>query len=296
MGREVLTLVVAGVKRIGKSNETLRLMVEEYIVPKGRKKARKALIVDINNEYGQYKIYSSRVPYGLTPRSDENGTFYIPRIRRIAIKDIIKFSDPYYPAEIRRVVPKINDNGTFANNDELIANIVKILNDFRGGAMLMEDLNSVFGDSLPIEISGILTNNAHRDCDLIMHVQSIGRLLPKMRQNTNIVRMHFQLDSVDESRDKLKEHYEIFKIAQLIVNTQYYGGNRRYFVWIDRDNFKIRGNINEFQIESAIREYISVTPSTMKALLVKKDDNGKGVYTYPQALKLKIKDLWSKYF
>lgn len=296
MSREVLTLVVAGVKRIGKSNESLRMLVEDYITPKGKKKARKALLVDINDEYGKYKIYSNRIPYGLRPMSDENGNYYIYPIRRIAIKDVILFSNPNYKAEIRRVVPKINDNGTFADPDQLIDNIVKILKDFRGGALLIEDLNVVFGDSLPLVISGLLTNNAHRDCDLIMHVQSIGRMLPKIRQNTNIVRMHYQLDSVDESKEKLKTHYPIFKIAQIIVNEQYFAGNTRYYVWIERDKFKIMGNITPEQKERAVKEYLSVTPQELKPLLIKKDDNGKAVYSYNDALKSKLNELINKYF
>lgn len=294
--RETLTIGVIGVKRIGKSNETLRLLVEEYTKQTERKKARKALLIDINNEYGKYKIFSQTPPPGHQLYKDSSGgIYYIHPIRRIAIKDITLFS-AIPKVEIRRVVPTINDDGSFATEEQLVDNIFNVFQSFRGGALMIEDFNVIFGDSLPKKIAGLLTNNGHRDVDLIYSIQSAGRMLPKLLQNTNIVRFHHQLDSIDESKEKLKAHYEIFKIAQILVDKQYYNDNKRFFVNVDRDNFKIKGKYSQKMLMDAIHEYVMETPSITKKYERRRDESGKKAFTYEQAVSIVKKDLFEKYF
>jgi hypothetical protein len=142
--------------------------------------------------------------------------------------------------------------------------IVKMMMEFRGGCLFIDDLNTVFGDSLPKKVSGFFSNNAHRDCDILMQMQSVGRVLPKMWQNTNAVRFHKQLDSVKSSKAKLKDDYEIFLLAEKLVNFQYANGNKRFFVWVDKDENKIRGAFNKAMFERAIIDYLEENPSVLR--------------------------------
>jgi len=174
--------------------------------------------------------------------------------------------------------------------------IVKMMQEFRGGCLFIEDLNTVFGDSLPKKVSAFFTNNAHRDCDIIIQMQSIGRILPKMWQNAQVIRFHSQLDSVDQSKEKLKEDYEIFKIAQLMVNFQYEAGNIRFFVWVDKEDKKIRGAYSRQMFRKAVMDFLEENQ-----YLVKKEANridfatNKKKYTPEQALQVVVEKLFREY-
>ena len=278
MARETKLIVVAGRKRIGKSNETLRMLIYEYI---SGAYPRKVLIFDPNNEYGSYELFA-------------NGTKSIVRVPVLGHNDILKFNKQKM-VEIRRIVP-INAYGHPLAPEEQDTLIVKMMTEFRGGCLWIEDLNTVFGDSLPKKVSGFFSNNAHRDCDIVMQMQSIGRVLPKMWQNTQLVRFHAQLDSVDQSKEKLKEDYEIFKIAQLMVDFQYNTGNKRFFVWIDKEDKKIRGAYSRKMFDKAIMEYLEENASLVKKEINRTDYiTGKKKYEPTQALNVVKARLYKEY-
>jgi len=265
--RETKLIVVSGRKRIGKSNETLRMLYNEYT--RGQY-ARKVLIFDPNNEYGAYELY-------------DRGVKRVVRVPLLGHNDILSFNKQKL-IEIRRIVP-INQYGQPLTPDEQDFLIVKMMQEFRGGCLFIEDLNTVFGDSLPKRVSAFFTNNAHRDCDIVIQLQSIGRILPKMWQNTQVIRFHAQLDSVDQSKNKLKEDYEIFKIAQLMVNFQYENGNIRFFVFVDKEDKKIRGAYSRAMFEKAVMDYLGENDGLVKKEMNKVDFNtGKKRYTPKDAL------------
>jgi len=278
MARETQLIIVAGRKRIGKSNETLRQLLYNYV--RGEN-ARKVLIFDPNNEYGAYELYV-------------NGTKQIIRVPVLGHNDILKFNKQRL-VEMRRIVP-INAYGYPLEPEAQDELIVKMMSEFRGGCLWIEDLNVVFGDSLPKKVSGFFSNNAHRDCDIIMQMQSIGRVLPKMWQNCQKVRFHAQLDSVDQSKDKLKEDYEIFKIAQLMVDFQYNSGNERFFVWIDKEDKKIRGAYSRKMFDKAVMDYLEENESLVKKELRRTDYlTNKKKYTPAQALEVAKSRLYKEY-
>jgi len=276
--RETKLIVVTGRKRIGKSNETLRLLYEEYI--RGAH-GRKVIIFDPNNEYGAYELYA-------------RGKKIVVNVPVLGHNDILKFNKQKV-VEIRRIVPIDSFGKPLApeDQDDLI---VKMMQEFRGGCLFIEDLNTVFGDSLPKKVSAFFTNNAHRDCDIIIQMQSIGRILPKMWQNAQVIRFHSQLDSVDQSKEKLKEDYEIFKIAQLMVNFQYEAGNIRFFVWVDKEDKKIRGAYSRQMFRKAVMDFLEENQ-----YLVKKEANridfatNKKKYTPEQALQVVVEKLFREY-
>ena len=279
MARETQLIVVAGRKRIGKSNETLRMLIYDYI--RGEH-ARKVLIFDPNNEYGAYEMYV-------------NGQKAVVRVPVLGHNDILKFNKQRM-VEMRRIVP-INAYGYPLEPEAQDELIVKMMSEFRGGCLWIEDLNVVFGDSLPKKVSGFFSNNAHRDCDIIMQMQSIGRILPKMWQNCQKVRFHAQLDSVDQSKDKLREDYEIFKIAQLMVDFQYNSGNQRFFVWVDKEDKKIRGAYSRKMFDKAIMDYLEENQGLVKKEVNRIDylNGNKKKYTPSQALDVVKAKLYKEY-
>ena len=272
--RDNILIVSSGRKRIGKSVETLRQVL--YQAYEGKYK-RKSLIFDINNEYGRFEM--------------SPGVYH--SIKEIHEADIVKYSN-HPKAEVRRIVPYKNNMPM--NENEIDDLLVKVMVCFRGGILVVEDLNNIFGDVLPQKFSAMLCNNAHRNSDIFLHLQSIGRLLPKIRQNCDIVRFHHQFDDLIDSKEKLKGDYKILKIVQLIVNNEVERGNKYFFVEIYRDINKIKGQYSPRMLTEAIQNYLSENYSILTPLLQRRDKNGNKIYSYQQALELKTEELFQKYY
>ena len=67
----------------------------------------------------------------------------------------------------------------------MLEKLFKILNDYRGGLLLIEDINRYISDYLPNDLVGAICTNRHTDTDIILHFQSVGRVSPKIWQNLN---------------------------------------------------------------------------------------------------------------
>ena len=66
------------------------------------------------------------------------------------------------------------------------------------------------------------------------------------------------------------------RIAEIMVNTEYAKGNSRFFVYVDMDESKIRGNISDDLREEALNQYINENyNSLLKPYLVQRQGNKK---------------------
>lgn len=268
--RDNLLIIVTGKKRVGKSYESLRqLLYYAYI----SKTPRKSLIYDVNNEYGNYTIENK-----------------VHKIQTIKEKDLIKYSN-HKGGEVRRIVP-ILDNGLPMEPEEAEALLIKTITYSRNVIIMIDDLNTIFGDSMPVKFSSLLCNNAHRGADVILQIQSVGRLLPKLLQNCEIIRFHSQLDDVDDSKGKLMGDYKILKIAQLMVNKVARTTNPRFFVNVYRNEGRIKGAFSPRMLATAIQDYLLENPSELTPMLQRRDGKGKKVYTYETALQIKVKEMY----
>lgn len=174
----------------------------------------------------------------------------------------------------------------------------KTLQVYKGGCLLIDDINKYIEDyEMPKDLTGMLAGNAHSDLDIILHYQSVGRILPKVIQNTNIFRYHYQLDPVKKSAQKLSEATEVFQIAELIVNEQYQvKKNKRFFVYIDREEGKIMGDITHSMFDAALTEYLSMNHDKLQPFLRQRNELNKPIYTYPSALQAAKSKLFQKYW
>ena len=229
--REPKLGMAVGKKGIGKTYQT-KIVLESYVYgnPEKGVKPRKVLILDVNDEFVDYKA--------------------------ISMKDLVRFSVMPH-AEIRRVRPFNEETGIRLTLKEIANCLWDILHYFRGGMLLIEDINKYVGDHLPTDIVGAICSNRHTDLDIIMHFQSIGRITTKVWQNANWLRFHKNSDSIERHRNKFPDKYEMFSIAENIVNTQYFNDNPRYFIYVDLDEEKIRGKLSNNIIDSAVDDYLS---------------------------------------
>ena len=118
--REALLGVAVGKKGIGKTYTTLQI-ISQYIKGSGNIKPRRALILDVNDEF-------------------EN-------VKAIRLKDIALFT--YHPKiECRRIRP-YNDDGSKMTLDQVSDSLWEILSVYKGGLLLGEDVSKYVGDYLP---------------------------------------------------------------------------------------------------------------------------------------------------
>jgi len=265
--REALLGVATGKKGIGKTHTTLR-MIEQYINGGLSIKPRRALLIDVNDEFSTIK--------GISP------------------KDIALFS--HHPKiEARRIRP-YNEDGSKMTLNEIAECLWGVLSNYRGGLLLIEDVNKYVGDYLPHDLVGALCTNRHSSTDIILHFQSIGRVGTKIWQNINWLRFHKNSDSVDRHKKKFEDKYEAFKICEILVNKQYFAGNKYFHVSYNCDTEKIMGNYSKTMINEAIDEYIAINyTKKVKPLINMRLNNGKAKYNSASATKEVKKNLLHNY-
>lgn len=272
MSREPILMAACGKKGVGKSYQHMILM-NQYVhgdVYRGIK-GRKCLIMDVNDEYGVYNVPA------------------------ISLADVPLYSVHTY-VEIRRVRP-FHPDGRRLTLDEWAGALFFVLNNFQNGLLLVEDINKFIGDHLPHDLVGAIATNRHVGLDILLSYQSLGRINTKIWGNLNVLRFHKNVESVDRHRNKFPDKYEFMRIAEIMVNTQYFAGNNRFFVYVDMDEEKIRGNISDQMIEEAVEHYINENYSELtKPLLVQKDAKNKKKYTDVTAKQAVKKQLISQYF
>ena len=210
MGREPKLLVAVGKKGVGKSYTTKEMM-QQYAYANPR---RRVLILDVNDEYYD--------------------------IKALRIQDVSLFS--VHPTiEIRRIRPFLDD-GKRMTLDDIASTLFIILETFRNGLLLVEDINKYISDTMPNDLVGAICTNRHIGVDIIMHYQSIGRITSKVWQNLNIIRMHKITDSVKKHKHKFEDKYEYISIAEIMINQEYERGNKHFFVYIDVDDERLYGS------------------------------------------------------
>ncbi len=254
--REPKLGVAVGRKGVGKTYTTNQ-MIAGYVQGTAETKGRKTLILDVNDEF--------------------------EGVKALRLSDTMKFS-VHPKIEARRIRP-FSENGKRWTIKEIQEALFYVLDKYTGGLLLIEDINRYISDYLPNDLVGAICTNRHTDTDIIMHFQSVGRVTTKIWQNLNWVRFHKNTDSVDRHKQKFEDKYEMLKIIELMVNKQYYDGNKRYYVYADIDDEKIRGAYTPQMLNVAIDEYISSQyRKIINPILQERTSDGKKKYTPAEAV------------
>ena len=139
------------------------------------------------------------------------------------------------------------------------------------------------------QIVGGLVNLRHRGVDVLVSYQSLRPVEPRMWQNARWVRMHYQADNVNDIKGKLPNP-ELYKIAQNIVNKRYFGGDKRFFLYIHNFLNKIEGKFTKLEFEQACRDYLNANQKYVKEY---KQVNS---CSMEEAMKGKIDEYVSEYY
>ena len=280
MARECRIVIACGKRGVGKTIETIKV-IDEYVAGNPSKgiPPRKALIFDVNDEFSSFWYFGQT-------RS----------IKAIAIRDIMKFS--IHPnIEVRRIRPFWDDGKKMTINDmgEVLG---IILDNYRNGLLLVEDINKYLSDAMPSDLIGSLATSRHIGLDIISHFQNIGRAgNPKLLGNLNMIRLHKTNDTVERHKNKFEEKTEILQIAEYIINKRYFDGDIRFFIYIDIENMKIRGKFTREEAEDGIHQYITERYARIVSpMLQLRDKKGVKIHTEESALKSANDNLMRAYF
>ena len=264
--REPILMCATGKKGVGKTYTT-EASIADYIKgdPKTGKKPRKVLIYDINMEYTKY--------------------------RAIDLENVAKFSRQK-KVEVRRILP-ITSDGKTADLNQMLEILNKIISTFRGGMLILEDINRYLIQSKTADVIGLLATNRHRDLDIICHFQSLSALDPRMWQNTSFVRFHMQIDDIHRYKNRIP-NYELFKLAQCLVEYKYLKvGDKRFYVFVACDDNYITGNFTTRDFRIACEEYLTTNPRKWDTATKR---FGKGVDARNKAKEYLCRELHQKYY
>lgn len=274
--REPQLIIATGTKGVGKTYTTCKI-IQEYLTPnvKLEKKPRKVLIFDANGEYNNQEI-------------EKHGFRF--RTKVLALKDLEEWTKQSR-VEVRRILP-VDANGNEVGTEKYPEILNVILHYYRGGMLILEDINKYLTETKNGKIIGALTTNRHRDLDIYIHLQSLAPLTTRMWQNANVVRFHYQMDDIDRYKARIP-NYELFKIAQIMVNEKYYKGEERFFCYVLNQLNKIRGDFDKSDFVSACRLYLEMHPYRVKSVAKKYK---KGLEGELMAMKEVILELYKKYY
>jgi len=275
MARKPKLIGVAGLKGVGKTYTTMKDIrvyvkgVQRLGVPPS-----KVLIFDVNNEFKE--------------------------VQTIALKHLRWFSSPSSKVQARRVTP-FDDEGVEMPRGKKQDTLMYILKNFSGGLLLVEDMYNYTSDSMKTDLIGTLTSQRHKNLDVIVHSQAIGRLFnPKLVAQLHTIRMHLTIDRVKTYRKRIEEHYAILAITERLVimkNAPLPKDEKYFYAYANLQDSLITGDFTKEELLKAIEAYISLHPSeTISPLLKAKDRYGVLIYkNYAEAYDLLEKELYEKY-
>lgn len=256
--RQPLTQLVFGMKGMGKTYATLLFELKYYVKSSGEQQARPVIILDVQGEFSQFKAISYDI-------NEED------RIKRTAQLRKIKRPNVY------RILARHQNNIAY-DKHQIMQACYDIAEFFKNGLFLMEDINKYMTSKIPDAFYSTLISVRHVGLDLILHYQKIGDPPPRITGNANIIRLHKTGDTV--SKNSIAEKYtnsEAIRIAELIIDEEYYKGNLYFFIYIMALEGKIL-NVSEETFIRATRTYLYENNREVVLLMRRHDEYGKKLF------------------
>ncbi|HEY9084052.1 MAG TPA: zonular occludens toxin domain-containing protein [Vicingaceae bacterium] len=209
--RQPMLVLTCGETGVGK---TYRNLIEIFRYMKddsdtGRK-GRKVLAFDVNDDdYPQFKTVKVNLIQNLTA------------------------------INARRIRP-ITKSGRNMSIEEKRDVVEQMVNRFKNGLLVLEDLDKYMVGAKGQSIVGLLTTNRHNGLDIMISHQSIAKITTTEWENCTWLRLHHQVDDISRYRERIPNYF-LVRIATFIVDEQYDLANAAYVDGdISKDEFKKR--------------------------------------------------------
>ncbi len=259
--REPSFEVVIGFKGVGKTYTTNKV-IDDYIrTEPGGRKGRPVLVFDVNNEYCDSNGYMGykAIDFDVTEKNDA--------IRAAEIRKI-KVPGKY------RILPFRKDRQPFQFGDYITA-AQSIIRNYRGGMLVLEDINKYTLSSYKQDFVGMFIGMRHLGIDCVAHFQSLRAIPPRVWANMNYLRWHKQSDAIFKYKNRI-DNFELFAIAEKIVDYKY-ESDERYFLWIDVLRNKLFNVAPEDFKQGCIR-YLNAYPGVLNKNTASIGDDGQKLY------------------
>ena len=240
-----LTLII-GDRGIGKTYNICKF-IPEYINFNKDVESKNILIYDPSEEYDNDLI--KRLGFDF-------------ETKRISSDDILKLSNQKRN-EVRRVLRR-DENGNLLNTHKDYEIINKIINNFKKGLIILEDVSHNFD----IEFCDLIDVKENKNLDVFITYYEIFKVNEVLLEKfSNIVMFHHSCE-LSRYIDKLPLFIrEICLISEKIINYKYYTQkHKRFHVFIDKISNKIHGNFDIHEFSNACLEYISESYNSDKKI------------------------------
>ena len=242
--RECGMMTCIGFQGVGKTYQNMQV-ISDYVKDKIKTgvKGRKCLIVDSNGEYGQEQFTKNGVP-NFNPK-------------RIALSDVEAWCKTDI-SECRRIDAK---NVGIKEKKAILEYLVRYA---RNLLLTIEDINSyILSMTHMEEIVGGLVNLRHRGVDVFISYLRLRAVEPLIYSNSRWIRLHFSSGRMEDVMSKIN-NFELYKIAQLIVNNKYSSGDKRFFLYISNIDNSIKGKFTKADFSHACKQYLSIYKKPLK--------------------------------
>lgn len=244
--------IISGRQGVGKTHN-LKREIQNYVSdnPQTGKTGGRVLIYDPNDEYKGVPIIGWNKIAEQPPKT----------IRRVLAGKVV--SDP---------VTGRNEVKPFTLAEKQ-RGFLFLIENYRNGMLILEDFNSYALNTRSMNVVSVLTTARHRQIDVTIVLQEIGKVTKDLWANIAYYVFHKQMSNVDRERDKIP-NFPLVKIADFAVSEQYDAATRlkhegkiskeeaqkhcSYFVYISfRDNM-IFGCSKERYMR-AVKNYLKIT-------------------------------------
>ena len=180
-----------------------------------------------------------------------------------------------------------------------------ILDNFRNGLLVLEDLTRYVTDAMPGDLLGSIVTQRHVAVDTMIHFQTIGKSAhPQLWGNANWIRMHKCEDTVENKKKNLGlAHATPLYILEKMIDMHYYGDgvekNERFYGYYIKDTGKIQGDMFDQNIfVKAIEKHLEENDSLVEKEIRRKHlRSRKPIHETPdQAIDHLINIYLSKYY
>ena len=262
--RQPMLILVCGETGVGKTYRNL-MEINRYLKdnPATGRTGRKVLAFDVNDD--DYPMFK---------------TVKVNQIHRLSA------------IRARRVRP-VNENGRTMSIEEKREVVGQMVNRFRNGMLVLEDLDKYMTGAKGQTIVGLLTTNRHAGLDICCSHQSIAKLSTTQWQNATFLRLHHQVDDISRYRDRIPNFFLVC-IASFIVDEQYdlandarydgkiseneYTKRRSFYVYVDMRRLKVRGASRNAFIRAAKRYIDAYDGKAIQTLLQGRDMQDRKLY------------------
>ncbi len=275
--RETKLIIAAATKRGGKTFTTLCKIEQNVKYIPNVQDGRKWLIYDVNMEYGNDTI---------ALHGKNRGKPFEFQTKTLALNDLAAYAAQKRP-EVRRILP-VDDKGQIVYGQARIGILNRILQEYRSGGLLLEDINGYLIGSSTKEIISALTTNAHKDIDIYIHLQSLSKVSTTMFENADYFRLHFQMDDMRRYANRIPS-FEKFLIAEKLIKLKY-KNNTRFNLYVENKLHKISGYFSMFEYQTAVYAYLMDNKSLIKEAISRSEYSTGGKINGPEAISRCIKE------